>query len=179
MMLSRGGTFLLVLLICSSFAFGATRRKTKAVYCTRAENGDWRLQRFEPLINLRSKMVFAEISFAGNIVESARLRRFYPDHEVVFEYKFDSAGRLTGLLGSVDVWGQWLGEADLYPEADGTVGTVHVKYYRASSRDQIGRPEEAEGYTAELSNVPIYRTPESLPCGGSLQEAEKMNATQE
>jgi hypothetical protein len=125
------------------------------------------------------KMVFAEISFAANTVESARLRRFYPDHEVVFDYKFDSTGRLTGLLGSVDVWGQWLGEADLYPEADGTVGKVHVKYYRASSRDTIARPEDAEEYTAELSSVPIYRTPESLPCGGSLQEAEKMNATQE
>ena len=178
-MLSRGGTFLLVLLTFSSFGLGATKRKTKAVFCARAGNGVWSLQGFEPLINPRVKMVFAEISFAGTSVESARLRRFYPDHEVVFDYKFDSAGRLTSLLGSVDVWGQWLGEADLFPEADGTVGTVHVKYYRASSRDTIARPEDAEDYTAELSSVPIYRTPESLPCGGSLQEAEKMNATQE
>src|SRR5271170_1373560 len=142
-MFSRGGTFLLVLLIFSSFGFGAIKRKTKAVYCIRAENGVWSLQRFEPLINLKTKMVFAEISFAGPAVESARLRRFYPDHEVVFDYKFDSAGRLTGLLGSVELWGQWLGEADLYPEADGTVGRVHVKYYRAESRDLISRPEDA------------------------------------
>ncbi len=78
MMLSPGGAFFLVLLIFSSFAFGASRRKTKAVYCTRAENGVWRLQRFEPLINLRSKMVFAEISFAGNMVESARFDGFIP-----------------------------------------------------------------------------------------------------
>jgi hypothetical protein len=56
---------------------------------------------------------------------------------------------------------------------------VHVKYYRASSRDLISRPEDAEEYTPELNGVPIYRTIESLPCGGSLQEAEKMNATQE
>jgi hypothetical protein len=177
MLLGRG-TFLFVLLTFSPFGFAA-KRKTKAVYCTQTANGAWSLQRFEPLINPRAGTVFTEISFAGTMLEGARLRRFYPDHEVVFDYKFDSAGRLTGLLGSVELWGQWLGEANLYPEADGAVGSVHVKYYRAASRDLISHPEDAEEYTAELSSVPIYRTIESLPCGGSLHEAEKMNATQE
>ena len=41
---------------------------------------------------------------------------FTPIMRLCFDYKFDSAGRLMGLLGSVEVWGQWLGEADLYPE---------------------------------------------------------------
>jgi hypothetical protein len=177
-MLLRCGTLLFVLLMFSFSVFAATR-KTKAVYCAQAANGTWSLQRFEPLINARAGTVFTELSFAGSMLEAARLRRFYPDREVVFDYKFDSTGRLTSLLGSVELWGQWLGEANLYPEADGRVSNVHVKYYRASSRDLISRPEEAEDYTAELSSVPIYRTIESLPCGGSLQEAEKMNATQE
>jgi hypothetical protein len=177
-MVLRGGTFLMVLLLFSSSVFGA-KRKTKAVYCTHAMNGVWSLQRFQPLINPRAGTVFAELSFAGPVLEAARLRQFYPDHEVVFDYKFDSAGRLTALLGSVEMWGQWLGEANLYPEADGTVGSFHVKYYKPESRDLISHPDDAEEYAAELSRVPIYRTIESLPCGGSLQEAEKMNATQE
>jgi hypothetical protein len=167
----------MVLLISSSVF--AVKRKTKAVYCTHAMNGAWSLQRFQPLINPRAGTVFAELSFAGTVLEAARLRQFHPDHEVVFDYKFDSAGKLTALLGSVEMWGQWLGEANLYPEADGTVGSFHVKYYRPDSRDLISRPDDAEDYAAELSRVPIYRTIESLPCGGSLQEAEKMNATQE
>jgi hypothetical protein len=54
-----------------------------------------------------------------------------------------------------------------------------VKYYKSTTRDLISHPDDAEEYAAELSKVPIYRTTESLPCGGSLQEAEKMNATQE
>ena len=168
----------MVLLLFSSSVF-AVKRKTKAVYCTHAMNGAWSLQRFQPLINPRAGTVFAELSFAGTVLEAARLRQFHPDHEVVFDYKFDSAGKLTALLGSVEMWGQWLGEANLYPEADGTVGSFHVKYYRPDSRDLISRPDDAEDYAAELSRVPIYRTIESLPCGGSLQEAEKMNATQE
>jgi len=176
-MILRRGTLLMVLLISSSVF--AVKRKTKAVYCTHAMNGAWSLQRFQPLINPRAGTVFAELSFAGTVLEAARLRQFHPDHEVVFDYKFDSAGKLTALLGSVEMWGQWLGEANLYPEADGTVGSFHVKYYRPDSRDLISRPDDAEDYAAELSRVPIYRTIESLPCGGSLQEAEKMNATQE
>ena len=177
-MFLRRGTLLLVLLMFSSFVFAA-KRKTKAVYCTQTANGAWGLQRFQPLINPRAGTVFAELSFEGAQLEAARLRKFHPDYEVVFEYKFDSAGRLMALLGSVDIWGQWIGEANLYPAADGTVGSVHVKYYRGAARELISRPEDADEYMAELSSVPIYRTTESLPCGGSLQEAEKMNATQE
>jgi hypothetical protein len=174
----RGSTFLMVLLMFSSFVFAA-KRKIKAVYCTRSINGAWSLQRFQPLINPRAGAVFAELSFAGPVLEEVRLRQFHPDHEVVFEYKFDSAGKLTALLGSVEMWGQWLGEANLYPEADDTVESFHVKYYKSATHDLISHPDDAEAYTAELSKVPIYRTIESLPCGGSLQEAEKMNATQE
>ena len=93
MLLGRS-TFLFVLLMFSSFVFAA-KRKTKAVYCTQSVNGAWRLQRFEPLINPRAGTVFTELSFAGTMLEAARLRRFYRDREVVFDYKFNSAGRLT------------------------------------------------------------------------------------
>ena len=120
------------------------------------------------------------MSFTGPVLEAVRLRRFHPGYEVVFEYKFDATGKLNALLGSVEAWeGQWIAEANLYPEADGTLGPIHLKYYRSQQHDQISRPEDAQHYTGELSKVPIYRTIESLPCGGLLKEAEKMNATQE
>jgi hypothetical protein len=177
----QGSTFLLVLLmLSSSFLFAAReKRKTKAVYCSLAANGAWHVQGYKPLINPAAGMTFAEISFAGRTVEAVRLRRFHPEYEVVFDYKFDANGRLSGLLGSVAMWGRWVAVANLYPEADGTVGSFHVKYYKPGTEDQIARPEDAEYYTAELSRVPVYRTIESLPCAGSLQDAEKMNATQE
>ena len=173
----RGCTIFLVLLTFSVFGYAA-KKKTKAVFCTQSPGG-WTLQQFEPLINPKGGTVFMELSFAGTTLEAARLRRFYPNREVAFDYKFDDKGRLTGLHGGVEVWGQWLGEADLTPEADGKVGKVHVEYYRAASRDHITHPEDADEYVTELSSVPIYRTIESLPCGGLLHEAEKMNATQE
>ena len=178
-MFRRRSVFLVVLLMFSSFVFAA-KRKTKAVYCVKtAADGSWKLQQFQPLINPQAGTVFTELSFAGSMLEAARLRRFYLDRELAFDYKFDSTGRLTKLVGSVEMWGQWMGEADLTPGADGKIRSGDVNYFRASSRNLINRPEDAEAYTAELSSAPIYRTIESLPCGGSLQEAEKMNATQE
>jgi hypothetical protein len=177
-MLFRCSALLLVLLMFCSPVF-AVKRKTKAVYCTRAADGTWNLQRFQPLINPRAGTSFTELSFAGNALEAARIRRFFPDHEVVFDYKFDGSGRPTALLGSIEMWGQWLGEADLTPEADGSVDSVQMKYYRAGSRDSINRPEDARYYMAELTSTPVIRTIEALPCGSLLHEAEKMNATQE
>jgi hypothetical protein len=101
-MLLRRGALLFVLLLFSPFVF-AVKRKTKAVYCSRAADGAWKLQQFEPLINPRAGTVFTELPFAGAMLEEARLRRFHPDREVVFDYKFDSAGRLTSLFGSIEL----------------------------------------------------------------------------
>jgi hypothetical protein len=174
-----GTVFLVLLIFFPTIVAAREKKKAKAVYCVRANNGEWYLQKFEPLINPKAGTIFSEISFIGKVVDEVRLRQFHPYYELVYEYKYDDRAKLIALLGSIDMWGQWLGEADLYPQADGTVGDFHVKYYKSGTRDQIQRPEDAETYTAELSKVPLYRTIESLPCAGSLQEAEKMNATQE
>jgi hypothetical protein len=170
------GTLMLVLLATSSVF--AVERKAKAVYCVRSSDGGWNLQRWRPLINIRSNMAFAQMSFTGSVVEAVRLRQFYPDHEMVFEYHFDSLGKLTGLMGSVEMWGHWLAEANLYPQADGTIGPVEAKYYGPRSRDRVSRPEDSQEYEVELSKAPVYMTIHSLPCASMLQEAEKMNATQ-
>ena len=177
MKLRRVGILMLALLLTHS-VFPANR-KAKAVYCVDSADGKWRLERWRPLINPHSHTVFAEISFLGDEVDEVRLRSFYPDHEVLFEYKFDPTGKLIRLFGSVDMWGSWLAEANLYPESDGTVGKVDAKFYATKDRNRIARPEGSNEYEAELGKVPVYRTIESIPCGSRLKEAEKMNATQE
>ena len=177
MNLRRVGTLMLALLF--TYPVFPAQRKAKAVYCVRSSSGEWNRQRLRPLINPRAGTVFAQMSFTGSVLETVRLRQFHPDREVAFEYKFDSLGRLTGLLGDVEMWGQWLAEADLYPETDGIVGPVKVKYYSSRNRDRIQRPEDSQEYEVELSKVPVYMTIRSLPCASMLKEAEKMNATQE
>ena len=75
----------------------------KVVYCTQQASGDWTLNRFKPLIKVQGGTVFAEMSFQGRVLAEVRLRRFYKDSELAFDYVFDASGRLTGLRGSVQV----------------------------------------------------------------------------
>src|SRR5258708_38240844 len=124
------------------------QRRAKAVYCLRSSSGEWNLQRLRPLINPRAGTVFAQMSFTGSVLETVRLRQFHPNREVAFEYRFDGLGRLTGLLGDVEMWGQWLAEADLYPETDGTVGPGEVKDYTSFSGDEKQRAKVSQQYEA-------------------------------
>src|SRR5258708_34938686 len=108
------------------------------------------------------------MSFTGTVLETVRLRQFHPNGEVAFEYRFDGLGRLTGLLGDVEMWGQWLAEADLYPETDGTVGPVQVKYYSSRNRDRIQRPEESQADEVEVKKVQVDMTSRSLSSASML-----------
>ena len=75
----------------------------KPVYCTQGADGQWSLHQFKPLIEVQGGTVFAEMTFDGSVLEEVRLRHFFKDSELSFDYTFDASGRLTGLHGSVQV----------------------------------------------------------------------------
>ncbi len=165
---------------CLALAVPAIRAErptqVKLLFCVPGSQG-WRLQRFKPLIDPRGKTVFAEMSLAGPLLLEVRLRRFAEKTETTFDYKFDAGGGLNSLQGSVSVFGGWVGEANLFPSAEGTVSPRRVTYRR---NDQpVPKPEDAADYVGLLDAVPIYRTVQAVPCAAMLKEAEKMNATQE
>lgn len=164
----------------------------KAVYCTQGLDGQWSLHRFKPLIKVQGGTVFTEMTFDGSVLKEVRLRRFYADSELAFDYMFDTAGNLMGLHGSVQVksvppagvdagagleLADWLGEAELTPGSDGKIPPHHVLYSR--EKDRIDKPENADKYVGRFEDAPVYRTIQSVPCAAMLQEAERMNATQE
>jgi hypothetical protein len=164
----------------------------KPIYCTQDANGEWSLRRFKPLIYVQGGTVFAELTFEGSVLEEVRLRRFYRDSELAFDYTFDAAGRLVGLHGSVQVksvpppgadpafaveLADWLAEAELTPGSDGKIPPHHVMYSR--EKDRIDKPDNADVYIGRFDEAPVYRTIQSVPCAAMLKEAEKMNATQE
>jgi hypothetical protein len=164
----------------------------KQVYCTQDAAGKWSLHQFKPLIEVQGGTVFAEMTFEGSALEEVRLRRFYKDSELAFDYTFDASGKLIGLHGSVQVksvpppgadpafaveLADWLGEADLTPGSDGRIPPHHVLYSR--EKDRIDKPDGADVYVGRFNEAPVYRTIQSVPCAAMLKEAEKMNATQE
>jgi hypothetical protein len=164
----------------------------KAVYCTQGANGQWSLHRFKPLIKVQGGTVFAEMTFAGSVLEKVRVRHFNPDAELAFEYMFDASGKLVALHGAIQVksvpppgaapdasvdLADWLGEADLTPGSDGKIPLHHVMYSREN--DRIDKPNGADRYIDRFDSAPVYSTIQSVPCGTMLKEAETMNATQE
>jgi hypothetical protein len=181
------------MVFASSSMLLAKDSNAKAVYCTQGANGDWSLHRFKPLIAVKGGTVFAEMSFDGSVLEEVRLRRFYADSELAFDYTFDASGRLAGLHGSVTVksvppagtvapgpgfeLADWLGEADLLPGGDGKIPPHHIFYSR--EKDRIDKPENADTYVGRFNQAPVFMTIQSVPCAAMLKEAEKMNATQE
>ena len=180
-----------MMLASSSFVL-AKDTNAKTVYCTQGLDGTWSLFRFKPLIKVNGGTVFAELTFEGNILDEVRLRRFYKDSELAFDYTFDASGRLVGLHGSVQVksvpppgadpafaieLADWLAEAELTPGGDGKIPPHHVIYTR--EKDKIDKPDGADTYIARFNEAPVYRTIQNVPCAAMMKEAEKMNATQE
>jgi hypothetical protein len=164
----------------------------KPIYCTQDANDEWSLHQFKPLIKVNGGTVFSEMTFEGKVLEEVRLRRFYKDSELAFDYTFDAAGRLVELHGSVQVksvpppgadpafaveLADWLAEAELTPGSDGRIPPHHVMYSR--EKDRIDKPDNADVYVGRFNDAPVYRTIQAVPCAAMLKEAEKMNATQE
>jgi hypothetical protein len=185
-----------MILACSSplFAKDPTAKDptAKAVYCTQGPDGQWSLHRFKPLIKVQGGTVFAEMSFAGSVLEEVKVRHFSPGSELAFDYTFYPSGLLAGMHASVTVktvpppgadpsmtvdLADWLGEADLAARSDGTILPHHVLYSR--EKDRIEKPDEADKYIGQFDHAPVYWTIQSVPCAAMLNEAEKMNATQE
>jgi hypothetical protein len=188
----RWATLAGAMLLAASSTVLAKDPNAKAVYCTQGAHGEWSLHRFKPLIAVRGGTVFAEMKFEGRVLEEVRLRRFYKDSELAFDYTFDAAGRLVELHGSVQVksvappgadpaygveLADWLGEAELTPDSDGRIPPHHVFYSR--EKDKIDKPDNADVYVGRFNEAPVYRTIQAVPCAAMLKEAEKMNATQE
>jgi len=164
----------------------------KVVYCLQEANGAWSLLQFRPLIEVLGGTVFTEMTFKGSVLTEVRLRRFFADSELAFDYTFDASGRLTGLHGTVTVrsvpppgaivppgfeLADWLGDADLMPGSDGKIPPHRVLYSR--EKDRIDKPYDAEKYVTRFNDAPMYSTIQSVPCAAMLKQAEKVNATQE
>jgi hypothetical protein len=181
-----------MVLLASSTMLAKDPAAKPAVYCTQGTDGQWSLHRFKPLIRVHGGTVFAEMTFAGSVLEKVRLRRFNPDAELAFEYSFDGSGKLIALHGAIQVksvpppgadpafsvdLADWLGQADLTPGSDGKIPLHHVMYSREN--DRIDEPNGAEKYIDRFDSAPVYSTIQSVPCGTMLKQAEMMNATQE
>ena len=122
----RAGVACLMALATSSTLL-AKERTTASLYCVQGSKNDWSLQRFKPLIRVEGGTTFAEMIFDGSTVQEVRLRQFYPDWEISFDYKFNPAGQLAALTGSVLV-------KDPVIVLEGDTGPPQITQWLARSR---------------------------------------------
>ncbi len=171
---------LALLLSSGAFSSGLPAKlvKDRNLYCVEAKPGEWAVQVYPPLIDLAHGTRFVQASYEGDWLEVVRVREDNASYGLVFEYKFDRAGKLAALHGLVRRWGRWDGEADLVPQADGTVKRPWVRYSSGGGQTMV-EPDDGPRYAEKLMQVKVYRNVQEIPCAGLLRETEKKNATQE
>ena len=140
---------------------------------------DWTLQSYPPLVDTKNGTIVEQAIYTGTWLQRVLVKKYTSRFELMYEYKFTEDGKLLSLHGKLRRWGRWMAEADLFPDADGTIPKLDVKYRLSENGGIISDPEEGPDYTKVFSTVPVYRTIADVPCADLLREAEKRNATQE
>jgi len=164
--------------IISSPAF-AKPKEDQQRFCVQTHGGEWTVGSSRPLINLRAKQIIVQASYQGSWLEIVRVRRFDPEYELSFEYKFDQDGKLQSLHGMLQRWGEWTSEANLYPDANGKITKPWIHYTGRSGEKDTPEPEDGASFAPLFTQVQVYRRVQEIPCAGLLREMEKRNATQE
>ncbi len=140
----------------------------KRLFCLREESGEWEVQRFAPLIDLRKSPVFESAKYSGTWLSSVTVHRYNERYELAVEYKFDQAGALEKTIGRVRRWGRWSAEATLYWDVAGNLAEPRFEYLNRGGDSTYSAPEGADEFKNVFASVPAYRTLDAMPCGGRL-----------
>ncbi len=152
--------------------------KDRNLFCI--PHGDtWTVQDYAPLVDTRNSSRFIQAIYEQRLVTHMLVKTYTSRYELVYDYKFTDEGKLIALKGSLRRWGHWIAQANLFPDADGTIPTPQVDYRMSQNGGIISTPEDGRDYVGVFSTVPVYRTTAEMPCAVLLKEAEKKNATQE
>ena len=101
--------------------------KDHSRFCVR-QDAEWRLQQYAPLIDTRLGTEFVQAIYTGKWLQRVFVKKYDKRTELMYEYKFTEDGKLLALHGKLRRWGRWMAEADLFPDADGTIPIGDVKY---------------------------------------------------
>ncbi len=140
--------------------------------------GSWSLQDYPPLIDPRAGTVFEQAIYTGKWLSRLRLRVFREDYGLTIEYKLNEGGEVVATQAAIILGGSWRAEAKLYSDGHGGISEPSITYYRRAGGSPIQEPDDSRDYVPMFSTVPMYKTKIEIPCAGSLEEAEKVHATQ-
>jgi hypothetical protein len=143
------------------------------------QGAQWSIQRYAPLVDTHHGSHFVQAVYTASWLSRVRVRTYTDRYELLYEYKFTEDGTLLALHGYLERWGHWFAEADLFPNAEGSIPKPDVNYRKGQNGGIIVDPDDGADFVKIFTTAPVYRTIAEIPCAVLFQEAEKRNATQE
>jgi hypothetical protein len=143
------------------------------------QGAGWVVQAYAPLVDTKKGTLVEQAVYTGRQLSHVLMKTYNDRYELMYDYRFDQNGRLIQLRAYLERWGQWLAEADLFPEADGLIPTPDVHYRLSQFGGIVPDPKDGANDTKVFLSAPVYWSAGQVPCAVLLREAEKVNATQE
>jgi hypothetical protein len=143
------------------------------------QGAGWVVQPYAPLVDTKKGTKIEQAVYNGEILSHVLMKTYNDRYELMYDYHFDETGRLVQLRAYLERWGQWLAEADLYPESSGLIPHPDVHYRLSQFGGIVPDPKDGANETKVFLTAPVYWSVAQVPCAVLLREAEKMNATQE
>jgi hypothetical protein len=143
------------------------------------QGGGWVVQPYAPLVDTKKGTKIEQAVYSGSTLTHVLMKDYNDRYELMYDYRFDERGRLVQLRAYLERWGQWLAEADLYPDENGLIPNPDVHYRLSQFGGIVPDPKNGANETKVFLTAPVYWSVSQVPCAVLLREAEKMNATQE
>jgi len=143
------------------------------------QGAGWVVQPYAPLVDTKKGTKVEQVVYTGALLSHVLMKSYNDRYELMYDYRFDQNGRLVQLRAYLERWGQWLAEADLYPDQSGLIPNPDVHYRLSQFGGIVPDPKDGANETKVFLTAPVYWSVAQVPCAVLLREAEKMNATQE
>jgi hypothetical protein len=143
------------------------------------QGAGWIVQPYAPLVDTKKGTKIEQAIYTGSTLAHVLMKTYNDRYELMYDYRFDQNGRLVQLRAYLERWGQWLAEADLYPDQSGLIPNPDVHYRLSQFGGIVPDPKDGANETKVFLTAPVYWAVSQVPCAVLLREAEKMNATQE
>jgi hypothetical protein len=143
------------------------------------EGSGWVVQPYAPLVDTKKGTEIEQAIYTGSLLSHVLMKSYNDQYELMYDYRFDGRGRLVQLRAYLERWGQWLAEADLYPDASGLIPAPDVHYRLSQFGGIVPDPKDGANETKVFLTAPVYWSVAQIPCAVLLREAENTNATQE
>ena len=118
------------------------------------QGASWVVQPYAPLVDTKKGTKVEQAVYSGGLLTHVLMKSYNDRYELMYDYRFDERGRLVQLRAYLERWGQWLAEADLYPDASGLIPNPDVHYRLSQFGGIVPDPKDGANDTKVFLTAP-------------------------